>query len=252
MTRWRCAGYAATALLVLAWQIASGTGVLPPDHAASPMAVARELAAQWTQLSLAAMATLGRTLLAFALGGCLGTALGLGHGLSSGFRSATGPLIEGLRPLPSVALIPAAMLVCGMGGTLNTVIAAFACTWPVFISARDGVAGISPVLADSARTLGADRRRMVLDIILPGAFPMIVTGLRIGLAVAFAVQISVEMLVPENGLGALAATAALAARTPLLYTAMVVSALAGFALNHLFRLFERRVLRRYGPQWGTP
>ncbi|MEF2231232.1 MAG: ABC transporter permease subunit, partial [Pseudodesulfovibrio sp.] len=232
MKAWRAAGYGAAALFLLLWQAGTVAGLLPANHLSPPLDAARALLDNAPLCLAATAATVGRTLGAFTLGSLAGLALGLGHGLSPLLRRATGPLIEGLRPLPSAALIPAAILLCGMGATLNVAVAAFACAWPAFVAARDGVAGAPSLLIDTARTLGVGRRRLLADVILPCVLPPVVSGLRIGLAVAFAVEISVEMIVPRSGLGALAATAALAARTPLLYAAMGAAALAGFALNH--------------------
>jgi len=250
MKGWRCAGYGVSALLLLLWQAGSSAGLLPAQHLSSPAAAAGALFDNAPLFLGSAAATVGRTLAAFALGSLAGLGLGMGNGLSPVLRRTTGPLIEGLRPLPSAALIPAAILFCGMGAGLNVAVAAFACAWPAYVAARDGVAGVPPLLLDAARSLGLGRGRRLLEVILPAALPAVATGLRIGLAVAFAVEISVEMIVPRSGLGALATTAALSARTPVLYAAMGAAALAGFALNHGFRLIERRLLRGFGPQWG--
>jgi len=250
MTRWRLGGYGVAALLLLLWQAGASAGLLPSQHLSSPADALRALLDDAPLFFGSAADTVGRTLAAFALGSLAGLALGLGNGLSPLLRRATGPLIEGLRPLPSAALIPAAILLCGMSTGLGVAVAAFACAWPAYVAARDGVAGVPPLLLDTARTLGLGRSRRIAAVILPGALPAVVTGLRIGLAVAFAVEISAEMVVPRSGLGALATMAALSARTPVLYAAMGAAALTGFGLNHGFRLVERRVLRGFGPQWG--
>jgi len=250
MTRWRAAGYGFSALLLLLWQAGASAGILPVHHISSPVAVAEALCTEAPLFFHAAATTISRTLAAFTLGALAGFVLGTASGLSPRVRRATGPLIEGLRPLPSAALIPAVILLCGMGTGLNVAVAAFACAWPVFVAGRDGVTAVHPQLLDAARTLGLGRLRMLTEVILPSALPNVVSGLRISLAVAFAVEISVEMIVPRSGLGALATTAALSARIPVLYAAMGMAALTGFTLNHGFRKVERRVLRNFGPQWG--
>ena len=250
MSLWRAAGYGITVLLLLLWQAGADAGLLPAQHFSSPAAVADALRADAPFFFHSAATTVARTLAAFAIGTLAGLVLGLGNALSPFLRRFTAPLIEGLRPLPSAALIPAAILACGMGAALNVTVAAFACAWSVFVATRDGVAGVHPRWLDTARTLGLNRRRMLAEVILPGALPAVVSGLRISLAIAFAVEISVEMIVPRSGLGALATTAGLSARIPVLYAAMGMAALTGFTLNHGFRKLERHVLRNFGPQWG--
>jgi NitT/TauT family transport system permease protein len=243
-------GYAFVALLAALWAGVCASGAVPEGQLPSPYEVLRALLAEGPRLPAQAFATLSRTLLAFFLGALGGLGLGLGHGVFPVFRKTTNAAIEGLRPLPSVALIPLGILLYGMGDPLNVAIAAFACAWPCFISARDGVRGVSPLLLDTALTLGFGRAKTLWSVILPAAFPAMVTGLRIALGVAFAVEVSVELVVPRQGLGALASTAALAGEGGLLYAAILATGLVGLLLNHLLRRATQRLLRPYGPQWS--
>lgn len=243
-------GVAFAAFLAALWTGVCASGVVPEGQLPSPYEVLQALFAESPRLPAPALATLRRTLLAFLLGGLGGVALGLGHGVFPVFRKTTALAIEGLRPLPSVALIPLGILLYGMGDPLNIAVAAFACAWPCFISARDGVRGVNPMLLDTARTIGLGRVQTIGCVILPAAFPAIATGLRIALGVAFAVEVSVELVIPRQGLGALASTAALAGESALLYAAILATGLVGLLLNHLLRRATQRLLRPYGQQWS--
>lgn len=244
-------GYAFMAFLVVLWAGVSASGVVPEGQLPSPYEVWQALLAESSRLPAQVFATLRRTLQAFLLGGLGGLCLGLGHGLFPVFRTTTSLAVEGLRPLPSVALIPLGVLFFGMGDPLNIAVAAFACAWPCFISARDGVRGVNPMLLDTALTLGLGRVRTICSVVLPAAFPAMATGLRIALGIAFAVEVSVELVIPKQGLGAVATTAALAGESGQLYAAILVLGLAGLLLNHLLRKAAQRLLRPYGPQWST-
>jgi len=244
-------GVSFVAILAALWTGVCASGVVPEGQLPSPYEVLHALIAEGPHLGALALVTVRRTLLAFLLGGLCGLGLGLGQGVCPVFRKTTGLAIEGLRPLPSVALIPLGILLYGMGDPLNIAVAAFACAWPCFISARDGVRGVNPLLIDTARTIGLGRVQTIRCVILPAAFPAIVTGLRIALGVAFAVEVSVELVIPKQGLGALASTAALAGESGLLYAAILATGLVGLLLNNLLRWATRRLLRPYGQQWSS-
>lgn len=246
----RLGGLVLMSLLFLLWSCFSASGHPLAVHIPSPCSVARVMAEEISLIASSVLVSLRRTLLAFVLGGSVGMALGFMHGILPLFRRITGPCIEGLRPLPSVALIPLALLLVGMGDGLNVLVAAFACAWPIFVSTYDGVLGVSPVLQDAAKVMGMGRYDIVRSVIFPASLPAVATGVRISLGIAFAVEISVEMVVPKQGLGALATTAAFAGQNALLYAAIVVAAVVGCVIGLACRRLEDLFLRRYGPEWS--
>ncbi|MFO7597549.1 MAG: ABC transporter permease subunit [Desulfocurvibacter africanus] len=196
------------------------------------------------------LATARLSLLGFMVGGLAGIGLGLIHGLYPAVRQATGMFVEGLRPLPSVALIPLGLLFLGMDESLNVAITAFACCWPAFVGTRDAVRGVSPILLETARGLGLKPGRIARHVILPAIVPEILTGLRIGLGIALAVEVSLEMVVSTRGIGALAMTAAFSGRTVDLYAAIALVGLLGFMFNKGFTMLQRMAVRRYGLSAG--
>jgi NitT/TauT family transport system permease protein len=244
-------GLAFMAALVGLWALASND---PAMHGASlppPWEVWEALIDELPTIAAQTAGSLNRTLVAFALGGAVGAGLGVAQAVSPAMRKTTGPLVEGLRPLPSVALIPLGIVFMGMGDGLNISLAAFACAWPAFVGAHDGVRGVNPLLIETAMTMNLSRGRIIRTVIIPAALPAAAASLRIGLGIAFAVEISVEMLVPRHGIGAIATMAAMAGHDALLYAAILAAALAGLALNHGFTRLTSALTRRYGPQWRT-
>lgn len=246
----RCGGYAFAAMLILVWWAGTASNVLARGQIPSPGDVLLALTDDPRLFINAIFKTVRQTMIAFAIGAAAGLTLGLCHGVFPTLRNTTGPCIEGLRPLPSIALIPIAIVFVGMGDSLNVTIAAFACAWPIFINTHDGVKGINPLLFDTAFTIGITRRRLFQSVILQAALPMAMTGLRIGLGIAFAVEVSVEMVIPKTGIGALATTAALSGHNALLYATIAAAAMTGLMLNQAFRWTEFALLRNYGPQWS--
>lgn len=248
----RGAGAALLLGLLALWELTARSGVLPPGQLppCSEVLAFFLVPANLTLMGREALSTLQRTLQGFALGGGLGMLLGVGCGAFPLLQRSTGLVVEGLRPLPSVALIPVCILFLGMGDRLNIAVAAFACSWPVFISSRDGVRGVSRILLDTARTFGHSRAGLLSRVVLPAALPQILTGLRIGLGIALAVEVSVEMVLPGKGLGSLAMHYSLAGRVAPLYAAVLAVGLTGLLLHKGARTLELRLLRPYGRTLG--
>ncbi len=156
-------------------------------------------------------------------------------------------MIELLRPMPSVAIIPVAILLLGIGDGMIVSVTVYASLWPILINTIDGVRNIDPTLIDTGRTFGLSRWRILWQIILPGASPYIVTGLRIGLSIALILVTTAEMIAGSNGLGFFILDEERAMNSANMYAGIVVVALLGYALNRLFLMIESRAMKwRHG------
>src|ERR687890_140001 len=111
------------------------------------------------------------------------------------------PIIEFLRPIPSVALIPLAVLIYGTGMGSKVFLAAFASTWPLLMQTLYGVQDVDPVATDTARSFGFSRVQRLARVTLPSAFPYIATGLRISATVALILVVTAELVIGAPGLG---------------------------------------------------
>jgi ABC-type nitrate/sulfonate/bicarbonate transport system permease component len=152
-------------------------------------------------------------------------------------------LIEFLRPMPSVAIIPVAILLLGIGDGMIVAVTVYASLWPILINTIDGVKQIDPVLVQTGRVFGLSPWRLLRSIILPAASPYIVTGLRISLAIALILVTTAEMIAGWRGLGFYILDEERSLRNSHMYAGIIVVSLLGYFLNRLFLLMEARMMR---------
>ncbi len=178
-------------------------------------------------------------LLAAAIAVSLGIVLGYFHRLHGWLEM----LIEFLRPMPSVAIIPVAVLMLGIGDSMIVAVTVYASMWPILINTIDGVRHIESTLVDTGRSFGLGRGRILWQIILPGASPYIVTGLRIGLSIALILVTTAEMIVGSNGLGFFILDEERSMNSANMYAGIIVVAVLGYALNRGFLTLEAKAMK---------
>jgi NitT/TauT family transport system permease protein len=182
-----------------------------------------------------AMGLIVATLIAVPLGVVLGTFRG-------GHRAAIAA-IELLRPIPSVALIPLAILLLGRGLDMRVALVAYACTWPILVNTIAGARAVDPLARDTARAYGLRAGAVLGRIVLPTAAPFAFTGIRISAAIALIVTVSAELIAGGGrGIGTwmLGVSQAGVARE-LLYAGIVVSGLLGMLIDTMLLASERRL-----------
>ena len=195
------------------------------------------------QVAVHLLATLSRFLQAYVTAALLAVGIGV---LLGYFRSAYGvfeTVIEFLRPMPSVAIIPVAVLTLGLGDAMIIVVTVYASVWPILINTIDGVTRVEPTLIDTARTFGLRRWAILWRIILPGAAPYIATGLRISLSIALILVTTAEMIAGSRGLGFFILDQERSMNTGNMYSGIIVVAALGYLLNRLFLSLEAKALR---------
>ena len=156
--------------------------------------------------------------------------------------------IEFLRPIPSVALIPLAVLVYGTGLQSKVFLAAFASFWPLFVQTMYGVQDADPVVTDTARSFGLGRFERMWRIRLPGAVPYIATGVRISSAVALILSVTAELVIGAAGLAGSIAVAQAGGALDLMYALIIATGMLGWGLNILATRGEKRVLHWHPSQ----
>jgi ABC-type nitrate/sulfonate/bicarbonate transport system permease component len=192
-------------------------------------------------------ATMGRFLTGFLIAAALGVMLGIALGYIRPLHHLLRTAIELLRPMPSVAIIPVAILTLGIGDSMIVAVTVYASVWPILINTIDGVRHIESTLVDTGRTFGLGRSRILWQIILPGASPYIVTGLRIALSIALILVTTAEMIAGSKGLGFYILDEERSMNSGNMYAGIVIVAALGYALNRLFLAAEARVMRwRHG------
>ena len=185
------------------WELVVGIGLLNEDHVPSMTATVAELAELLGDGEF--WSAVGSTLQGWALGLGIAAALAIPLGILIGssplaYRSVRF-VVEFLRPIPSVALVPLAVLIYGVGLESKVFLAAFASFWPLFVQTLYGVQDVDPVATDTARSFGLGRFERLWRIKLPSAVPYIATGLRISSAVALILAVTAEIVIGSPGLG---------------------------------------------------
>jgi ABC-type nitrate/sulfonate/bicarbonate transport system permease component len=176
--------------------------------------------------------------------------LGILLGASRLLYQAMRGVVEFLRPIPSVALIPLAVLVYGTGLESKVFLAAFAATWPLLLQTIYGVQDVDPVATDTARSFGFSRPQRLLRVTLPSAVPYIATGVRISSSVALILAVTAEIVIGAPGLGRDVNLARQGGAFDLMYALIITTGLLGWGLNVALTRAERRLLHWHASQRG--
>ena len=199
------------------------------------------------QLWVHVAATLERVVVGFTTGAALALGLGLLAGQLPTIRNVVEPVVELLRPIPPLALLPLFIVWVGIGETSKVGFITYATFFPMFLTTVHAVRQIDPVLLRAAQSLGARPWQLFVRVILPAAFPEILTGVRLGIALSFFVIVISEFIGAEHGLGYLINDGRNFFLVPQMLGAAVLLGALGYAGNAIVRLIERRALR-----WQSP
>jgi ABC-type nitrate/sulfonate/bicarbonate transport system permease component len=229
-------------IAIVIWQVASVTGIIGNQALASATSTARAIASNAGALASAAAGTAEAWAAGIAAAIIAGVVLGTAVGRSRVAEASTEVLVRMMRPLPSLALIPIAILVAGLGLKMTAGLVAFTSFWPVFINTRYGVRQVDNLVIDTARTLGFRRLGLVCLVILPAAAPLIASGIQVAISLALVVTVSVELVGGTGGIGSFVLQAQQANAVPLMYAGIVVGGFTGWVLNVGYRAAVRRLL----------
>ena len=232
------------ALVIIAWEFASATGLLRPVFFPRPSTIARLLVAQVADGSLLGHLglTLARLAAAFALAAIPGVAVGLAMGMSRRTREGLDPLFALIYPIPSVLFLPLVSFALRREEVALAVTAAFTSFFLVAFTTMTGVQQMDRTVLEAARHFGARGRRLFLTVLLPGTLPAIFTGLRLGLGYTLIVVVAVEMVGAQRGLGALLWLSWQILRVEEMYVALVTVAVVGAALTWGVEWLRRRLI----------
>ena len=179
----------------------------------------------------------------FAIAVVIGVALGIPIGLSRWGRAFAMPHIEYWRAMPPPALLPISIvLLKDIGDKQKITFIAFFCVFPVLLNTIDGVRSIDPTLIDTARSYGVPRHERIRRLVLPGALPQIVAGMRTSLALAVIMMVLAEYFSSTSGVGYVLLISKNTFEMAPMWASIVLIGLLGYLLNVLFLLFERRAL----------
>jgi ABC-type nitrate/sulfonate/bicarbonate transport system permease component len=238
------------AVVLALGELLTRTDVISSRHFPPPSDMFAALADEVTTADF--WAAVGNTMQGWALGLAVAAAIGIPVGIVIGsnallYRSVRA-VIEFLRPIPSVALIPLAVLIWGSGLESKVFLAAFASTWPLLMQTLYGVQDVDPVATDTARSFGFSRPQRLLHVTLPSAVPYIATGVRISAAVALILAVTAELVIGSPGLGREINIARQGESVDIMYALIAVTGLLGWGVNVVFSRVERRVLHWHPSQ----
>jgi ABC-type nitrate/sulfonate/bicarbonate transport system permease component len=188
-------------------------------------------------------ATLERVAIGFSTGAVLAVGIGLLTGYFRVIRNLVEPVVELLRPIPPLAMLPLFLVWVGIGETSKVGFITYATFFPMFLTTVHAVGQMDPLLVRAAQSLGARPSQLFFRVILPAALPDVLTGLRLGIALSFFVIVISEFIGAEQGLGFLINDGRSFFLVPQMLGAAVLLGLFGYAGNALVRLAERRLLR---------
>lgn len=246
---------ATLAVLLAIWWAVTALQLINPLFLPSPWQVLQKLltiagpqgfmdATLWQHLA----ASLTRIAIALVLAAIVGVPVGIAMGLSPTVRGILDPLIELYRPVPPLAWLPLVIIWFGIGETPKILLIYLAIFAPVVMSTLAGVKSAQQVRVRAAQSLGASRAQVLWLVILPGALPEILTGLRIGLGVGWSTLVAAELIAATRGLGFMVQSAGEFLATDVVIAGISVIAIIAFGLELGLRAVQRRLTPWHGVQ----
>jgi NitT/TauT family transport system permease protein/taurine transport system permease protein len=248
-------GLAPFGLLVAAWMVATGTGLVPALFLPAPADVGRtawELARDgslWINIA----ASLGRVLLGVVFSVPLAVALGVLVGLNRRLAPVMEPIVSFFNALSGIAWLPLAITWFGLGWTSVTFIMFNTIFFLVFFNTLVGVRTVPRIFESAVRTMGGSRRHVIFQVLIPGALPSIVTGIRMSIGFGWRALIAAEMIATTTGLGFLIYNAANFHQSDTILVGILTIGLLWLATDRfLLQPLERRTVERWGLVATTP
>ncbi|MDE2229248.1 MAG: ABC transporter permease [Alphaproteobacteria bacterium] len=232
-------------LVAAGWQIAPSVGLISPEALPPLSAVAT---AWWGLLMDGSLASNGVSSLWEVTAGLgLSIVVGIGAGVLMAWYAPVdaivSPLMKSLYPMPKSALIPVMILWFGLGAGSKIASIFAGCLLPVVLSSYNGARGVDQSLVWSAMGLGASRRRVLWEVVIPGALPEIMAGIRNALAISFILMVAAEFLVGQNGLGYLISFLGDGGVYDAMFAGVLTVAAFGFFADRVYLLLMQRMLR---------
>ncbi|MGN8549712.1 ABC transporter permease subunit [Bradyrhizobium elkanii] len=241
----------APVVLLIVWELLAQAGWLSPQVLPAPSKVVRTAFRLATSGSL--LNDLGVSLLrataGFAVGGSVGFALGILVGFSRIAEAAIDRSIQMIRAIPFLAALPLVIVWLGVGEAQKIFLVALGVAFPIYINTTLGIRQVDPKLLELGRVQGLGTLELIRRVILPGALPSILTGVRYALATAWLALVVAETIGAQSGIGFLAMDAREFLRTDVIVLTIVIYALIGVAADGIARALERRLLA-WHPNYG--
>ncbi|GAB3654177.1 ABC transporter permease [Nocardioides korecus] len=230
--------------LLVVWQVASATGVLPADRLAPPLQILRAMGQEWEKGTLQAATgiSLQRVVLGFALGAAVALVLAAVAGMSRIGEDVVDPPMQMLRTVPHLGLLPLLVLWLGIDEAPKITLIALGVAFPLYVNTVAGIRGVDATYLDAARAIRLSWWSRLRHVVVPGALPSVLVGLRLSLGVAWLSLIVAEQINATSGIGYLVSDAASFGRTDVVVGGLLIYSLLGLATDALVRSIERKAL----------
>jgi NitT/TauT family transport system permease protein len=249
-------GLIGVAVFLLAWEAIGRAGIVDRSYLPPSSDILRRMADLAVDAGF--LRDVAATLAAWASGLLIAAAVAVPSGLVLGglpwVSSAVRILVEFLRPIPGVALIPLAILLIPDQAAMERSLVAYAATWPILINTSYAVGEVDPVARDTARSFGLGRLALVTRVVLPSAAPFVATGVRVAAGIGLIVVVSTELLAGggQHGIGTYILQARNAAvDAGVVYAAVAYAGLIGYLADVAMRSAERRLFRWHFARLAT-
>lgn len=239
-------------VLLALWEITVRVGLLDARFFPAPTSIASTFVSllQTGELVFNTWVSLQRLFFGFLLGGIPALALGVVMGLSRPVRAAIDPLISATYPIPKSAILPLILLIFGLGEASKIVMVAIGVFFPVVINTVAGVLEIDKIYHDVGKNFGANRWQVFRTVALPGAMPLIMTGIKLGVGMGLILIAIAEMVGAKSGLGFMIWNAWQTFAVETMYVGLVVIAVLGFLFSLLLNELERFIIPWKSDQQG--
>jgi len=237
-------------VLLIVWQLVSTVHLISATKLPPPTDVVREAytlvttnSAAYGTLQHALLVSLGRMAIGFGVGATAALILAVGAGLSRRGEEAIDPIMQMVRTLPLFGLVPVFIVWFGIGPLPKILLIALGAAVPLYLNTFSGIRGVDGRLGELGRSLGLSRREMLTHIVLPGALPEALVGLRQSLGVAWLALVVAEQINANAGLGFMINQATQFNENDVIFVALIVYTILGLLTDWLVRRLERRTLR---------
>ena len=186
--------------------------------------------------------SLFRVVVGFLLGAIVGIPLGYAMGLSNWFRGWFDPIVEFMRPVPPLALIPLVIIWAGIGEVGKIILLFLAALWIMAIAARAGVSGVNITKVHAAYSLGASKFQLMRHVIVPNSLPEIFTGARVAMGVCWGTVVAAELVAAEKGAGMMIMVASRFQLTDIVIMGIILIGIIGYGIDILMRIAEKTLV----------
>ena len=247
--RWRGYRLISPIVAVGLWQAASSTGILPASKLASPASIAHTAytlvvtnSPAYGTLQASLLASCERWAVGLAIGVTVAVLFAVITGLSRIGEATLDPILQLLRGIPLLGLIPLFIVWFGIGELPKVLFVVLAALFPMYVATFAGIRGVDAKLGELGQVLGLRRREMIRHIVLPGALPAALTGLQLSVVFSLIALVVGEQINATSGLGFMITQAEQFLNTPVIMVALIVYAILGLLANGAVRLLERKAL----------